>query len=293
MIRIFAGALLAILLATEVLAGAILTRDRQPHVGECQESAAAISIRLPFGRVSFQKDTLLWYNTSDDITTFFQAARAAAQDGRLDYARIFLLESIEKEENTRDQARNILVRIEAQLEANRPMTTPAAPTTTAPPAATPAQPEREKSVFAGKIQRNLVTANTRSFSRFRDPAFETKEYFVLYFSASWCGPCRQFTPVLIQEYNSIMANHKDRVEFILVSSDRDAQAMRSYMNDTKMPWPAISFRNRDDLRQYGGRGIPCVAVLNAKGDVVAHSYSEGRYLGPHRPIQVLKEKLAN
>ena len=44
------------------------------------------------------------------------------------------------------------------------------------------------------------------------------KYVGIYFSAHWCPPCRNFTPVLAEFYNSVNQNGKI-LEIIFVSSD--------------------------------------------------------------------------
>lgn len=41
----------------------------------------------------------------------------------------------------------------------------------------------------------------------------------IYFSAHWCPPCRQFTPLLVQTYNKLRAEGKE-FEVVFVSSDK-------------------------------------------------------------------------
>ena len=48
-----------------------------------------------------------------------------------------------------------------------------------------------------------------------------------------CPPCRSFSPVLINFYNTV----KDDIEVIFVSSDRDEKSFSDYYG--KMPWLAM------------------------------------------------------
>ncbi len=92
----------------------------------------------------------------------------------------------------------------------------------------------------------------------------------IYFSAHWCPPCRAFSPVLVSTYNAIKDKGKD-FEIVLVSSDKDGDAMLDYMQELKMPWPAIPYDSplRAKLgEQYGVQGIPNLVILDADGNTV-------------------------
>jgi len=92
---------------------------------------------------------------------------------------------------------------------------------------------------------------------------------LLYFSAHWCPPCRQFTPELIRVYKQWKANNAD-VELIFVSSDQDIDAFNEYYGD--QPWLAVDY-NAEDVRQsvnekFSIRSIPTLAVLTPNGHVI-------------------------
>ncbi len=113
----------------------------------------------------------------------------------------------------------------------------------------------------------------------------SQKYLLLYFSASWCGPCHKFNPDFIAWYKA-NGGGKD-VEVILVGSDNDTAAIKTYMKDEGMPWLAFEMKGKrfDEIKaKYGGRGIPVVALLDENDQVVAHSYDGNKYLGPRAPL---------
>jgi thiol-disulfide isomerase/thioredoxin len=100
-----------------------------------------------------------------------------------------------------------------------------------------------------------------------------KEHVLIYWSASWCGPCRNFTPKLVEFYNQNGGGKK--FEILLMCLDRSEEKMAAYMKSSKMPWPAISF---DQKANTGAKafvktnikgGIPRLMIINKKGEVLA------------------------
>jgi nucleoredoxin len=95
------------------------------------------------------------------------------------------------------------------------------------------------------------------------------KFVMIYFSAHWCGPCRAFTPSLIEFYNKLKAKRQD-FELVFVSSDRDQAAFDEYYGS--MPWVALPYANRDKKnelsQQFKVRGIPTLVVLDPQGKLV-------------------------
>jgi nucleoredoxin len=121
-----------------------------------------------------------------------------------------------------------------------------------------------------------------------------KKIYGLYFSAHWCGPCRKFTPKLVDYYNQVVKDHPE-FEIIFVSSDKSADAMATYMREAGMPWAAIEFTkvaNVPSLQKYAGKGIPDLVIVDATGKVLADSFVRGKYVGPERVLEDLNNILA-
>nr|CAB3495662.1 unnamed protein product [Digitaria exilis] len=87
----------------------------------------------------------------------------------------------------------------------------------------------------------------------------------LYFSASWCPPCRQFTPKLIETYKELASQGKS-FEVVFVSGDKNDEAFNAYF--AKMPWLAVPFSDSEGRKGINGRfkvsGIPHLVILDAK-----------------------------
>jgi len=85
---------------------------------------------------------------------------------------------------------------------------------------------------------------------------------LLYFSAHWCPPCRQFTPRLV---TALTHGATPQLATVFVSGDRDAASFAQYYSE--MPWLALPFgtpRAQALGPSFGVRGIPSLVVLDGK-----------------------------
>lgn len=119
----------------------------------------------------------------------------------------------------------------------------------------------------------------------------------LYFSGSWCGPCRRFTPNLVEVYNELSSNAD--FEVVFVSSDRDEESFSAYFK--KMPWLALPFADletRKSLKElFKVRGIPHLVILDKTGKVstgegvrIIYDYGADGYPFTPQRINDLKEE---
>ncbi|MEM0966135.1 MAG: thioredoxin-like domain-containing protein [Verrucomicrobiota bacterium] len=117
------------------------------------------------------------------------------------------------------------------------------------------------------------------------------EYYAIYYSAGWCGPCLQFTPNLVDFYDRYHDRYEN-FEVIFVSSDRSEDEMEAYMEKADMPWPALEFSKKSRVREltrYSERGIPNLVVVDRDGEVLSTSYVNGSYVGPSKVLRDLED----
>lgn len=62
----------------------------------------------------------------------------------------------------------------------------------------------------------------------------------VYFSAGWCPPCRDFTPLLMEVYDELKSRGSP-FEVVFVSCDKTEDAMKQYMEDCHGEWLAVPF----------------------------------------------------
>lgn len=122
-----------------------------------------------------------------------------------------------------------------------------------------------ESVFDDILDGNLVRLDGRRLKDC-DDATKPAKYYVFYYTASWCGPCQQFTPSLVKWYDE---NKNDNFELVLISSDSDEDAMEEYAEQKSMPWPQLELDEVEDFKedfQHGVSGIPSVIVCELDGE---------------------------
>lgn len=101
----------------------------------------------------------------------------------------------------------------------------------------------------------------------------------LYFSASWCPPCRKFTPKLAAAYTAMMKKETGGRggdggddpprEIVFVSADRTRSEYEAYA--ASMPFPALPYDDGARERLMAAvrlAGVPCLVIVGGDGRVL-------------------------
>lgn len=147
-------------------------------------------------------------------------------------------------------------------------------------------PDANLGTVSDFLKGDLVQVRNGAPARVDDAAIANKKLIAFYFSAQWCGPCRKFTPQLINYYKRVAPEHPE-FEIIFYSMDRSPFAMEKYMREENMPWPAIDYaklKGKEVLSKNAGSGIPSLVLVDSTGKVISSTYAGSEYLGPQHVL---------
>lgn len=140
-----------------------------------------------------------------------------------------------------------------------------------------------KSTLATNLLGRLEVLRGKELVAFEPGDRLEPDFYLVYFGAGWCGPCRRFSPGFVESYGQLKRAVGDRFEVIFASWDESAGGQIDYVKEAHMPWPVIKFSMAREIRsisRWEGNGIPCLVVLTPNGDMLYHSYRGEEYLGP-------------
>ncbi len=91
---------------------------------------------------------------------------------------------------------------------------------------------------------------------------------IIDFWASWCQPCMQEMPHMVQIYQLY---HPKGLDILGVSLDNDGDAWRKAIEQTGAKWTQISELTRDSkiAAMFGVRAIPFTIIVDQEGNVLA------------------------
>jgi nucleoredoxin len=98
----------------------------------------------------------------------------------------------------------------------------------------------------------------------------TKSIIGLYFSGDYCKYCKEFTPILVENYTKLLNNN---IDIVLVSSDKNKEKYDKYR--ATQPWQALPYEDADiriRLRdQYNITTIPALLFFDANQQILLES----------------------
>ena len=94
------------------------------------------------------------------------------------------------------------------------------------------------------------------------------EFYILLYSASWCGPCQREMPHIAELYKDKISKDK-RVELVHISCDRDVASAKAWAKQMKVKFPVVSPKNKAPIPgSQSPRGIPNMRLVDASGKLI-------------------------
>ncbi len=121
----------------------------------------------------------------------------------------------------------------------------------------------QKGQVAPQFKATSVTNSPVSLADYRG------KVVVLDFFATWCGPCKESLPHMVDLYRKYSRKGL-RVIGMSADDESDRLYVKIFTADNKLPYPVI-IANEDLQADYGLRSVPMIVVVDKKG-VVAEKF---------------------
>lgn len=129
----------------------------------------------------------------------------------------------------------------------------------------------KESPMAKALAGSTVVLDGKRLKKHDILASKAPEYYLLYWGASWCGPCRQAAPHLAEAYDETISKGKN-IEVVHLSCDQDEDGMVSFMGDMKFKFPGVpqdKWSKEKIFKPMAPKGIPNYKLVDAEGKIIA------------------------
>jgi nucleoredoxin len=151
-------------------------------------------------------------------------------------------------------------------------------------------PDKRPARVAAALKSVMVDSDGKPLAK---DDLDHQTLFALYYGASWCGPCRQFSPSFVKYINSVAADNPHLTVVLLSNDEKDADMLK-YMKEENMPFAAVPIKAMRDsglLMCYLKGSIPQLTIVDRYGKIVADSWNRNTYIGPKPALAQLDRSL--
>jgi peroxiredoxin len=146
--------------------------------------------------------------------------------------------------------------------------------------------ERVQNSPAGVLVKNYITNVHASKVGAQAPDFTLKaldgeditlsnfkgKYVLIDFWGSWCGPCRQSSPMLVELYDELKKHNVD-IEFIgIACSEQNDENWIKAIEDDKLTWIQLndshSEKGKSIQERYAILGVPASILISPEGEIL-------------------------
>lgn len=118
--------------------------------------------------------------------------------------------------------------------------------------------------------------------------FTSAKVLALYFSAGWCGLCKELTPKLIKLYEEVNKT-ENQFQILFVSGDEGDKDFQDYY--ATMPWLAVPLD--DDVVEELGEGykvtsMPTLIIIDKNGKVLKEK-AQLDFKGSKTPEEIFED----
>ncbi len=138
-----------------------------------------------------------------------------------------------------------------------------------------------------------VALAAKKVKKVKNKVNEKADYYILLYSASWCVPCRQEMPEIVEAYKDMKKTGK--VDIILFCKDKTPKEAAAYVKQFKMKFLVVMDDDSDAAKVPGYApvpGIPHCIVVDREGKMITRGHPVG-IIPNWEELTIKREEISN